>query len=118
MGKDAITLSTRLTRADVAGLVEALVEGLKEGSLRVQKSDACLTLDVPRVVDLEIRAGQEAERTVFRVDVSWRTEKPDIPDVDMPDDCPPGAPSAASAKKKAAKPRPGAKNRTPGTKSV
>ncbi len=101
MNNEAITLCTRLTRADVAGLIEALVEGMKEGCLKVQKSDECLCLAVPRVVDLEIRAGHEDERTVFRVDVSWRTEKPEIPDVDMPSDR-----AAASVKRSVpAKPR-------------
>ena len=88
MKDNAIELSTRLTRADVAGLIEALVEGLKEGCLKVQKSDACLTLDVPRVVDLEVRAEQDAERAVFRVEVSWRATQQDVPDVDMPSACP------------------------------
>ncbi len=103
MSDDAITLSTRLTRADVAGLIEALTEGLKEGCLKVQKSDACLSLEVPRVVDLEIWAGTEEERSVFRIDVSWRTVKPRIPDVDMPDDCSQGAAVAAPEKKKPGK---------------
>lgn len=80
MSQENITLCTRLTRADVAGLIEALVESLKEGTLKIQKSDDSRTLEVPRVVDLEVEGGEVGDRTVFRMEVSWRTNPPEIPD--------------------------------------
>lgn len=80
MSQENITLCTRLTRADVAGLIEALVESLKEGTLKIQKSDDSRTLEVPRVVDLEVEGGEVGDRTVFRLEVSWRTNPPEIPD--------------------------------------
>lgn len=79
MASKKLEFSTRLTREDVAGLVEALIEGLKDGLLKVQKSDEVLEMPVPRVVDLEIEAEIDDERAEFEIEVSWRTnaENPD-----------------------------------------
>ena len=84
MDGNDITLRTRLAREDVAGLIEALVESLKEGRVTVQKSDSSLSLDVPRVVDMDVRAGVREEWTQFSIELSWRTNPPEIPDVDIP----------------------------------
>jgi amphi-Trp domain-containing protein len=80
MAKRKLDFVTRLTREDVAGLVEALVEGLKDGVLKVQKSGETLALEVPRVVDLEIEAAISDERAEFAIEVSWRTNRAENPD--------------------------------------
>ena len=108
MEKREIEFATRLTRADVAGLIEALIEGLKDGKLKIKKSSEELELDVPRVVDLEIEASIDDERAEFEIEVSWRTnraENPDLP-LDENDDAESAAPKPrgkAAAKKPAAK---------------
>ena len=76
----SIELSTRLTRADAAGVIEALIEGLKEGALSIQKSTDSLEMPVPRVIDLDIRATLDEEKAGMVLEVSWRTNRPDIPD--------------------------------------
>jgi len=81
MTKQKLEFVTRLTREDVAGLIEALVEGLKDGVLKVQKSGESLALEVPRVVDLEIGAVVSDERAEFSIDVSWRTNRAENPDL-------------------------------------
>lgn len=80
MAHRKLEFSTRLTREDVAGLIEALVEGLKDGVLKVQKSGETLELEVPRVVDLEIEAEINEERAEFEIEVSWRTNRAENPD--------------------------------------
>ena len=80
MVKQKLEFVTRLTREDVAGLIEALVEGLKDGVLKVQKSGETLALDVPRVVDLEMGAAISDERAEFAINVSWRTNRAENPD--------------------------------------
>ncbi|MDL2272062.1 amphi-Trp domain-containing protein [Desulfovibrio sp. OttesenSCG-928-I05] len=85
MSESRISLQTRLSREDVAGLIEALLESLKEGRIDVQKSDAMLTLDVPRVLDLEMEGGFEDGRAFFRMDMSWFASRPDVPGIAMPD---------------------------------
>lgn len=75
MKKGKLEFSTRLTREDVAGIVEALMEGLKDGVLKVQKSGETLELAVPRVVDLEIEAEIDDERAEFELEISWRTHR-------------------------------------------
>lgn len=99
MEKRELEFTTRLTREDVAGLVEALIEGLKDGRLKVQKSDDVLELDVPRVVDLKIEAEIDDERAEFEIEVSWMTNRADTDTV--PDETPSGKP-AKPAKKVAA----------------
>jgi amphi-Trp domain-containing protein len=88
MEKRELELTTRLTREDVAGVMEALVEGLKDGKLKVKKSNEVLELDVPRVVDLEIKAEIDDEKATFAIEVSWRTNRAENPD-NAPDSEPP-----------------------------
>lgn len=115
MAGKKLEFSTRLTREDVAGVIEALIEGLKDGHLRVQKSDEVLHMAVPRVVDLEIEAEIDDERAEFEIEVSWRTNRAENPD-NPPEDTAPGqAEKGAGAGKKKAAPakKPGtAKNAT------
>jgi amphi-Trp domain-containing protein len=85
MRKQCIGLQTRLSREDVAGLIEALLEGLKEGRINIPKSDASLCLDVPRVLNMALEGGLENDRTVFRMELSWLAERPDVPDITMPE---------------------------------
>lgn len=72
--EEELEFSTRLTKEDVAGLIEAMAESLKEGLFKVQKSDSQLILQSPRVVDLEVRAARNSERSSFMFEVSWRNK--------------------------------------------
>lgn len=105
MAKRELEFTTRLTREDVAGLIEALVEGLKDGHLKVQKSDDVLELDVPRVVDLKIEAEIDEERAEFEIEVSWLTNRAGSPDT-VPDEKPAPAQKPASKPKTAVKKAP------------
>lgn len=89
MAKKELEFTTRLTREDVAGLIEALTEGLKDGHLKVQKSDDVLELAVPRVVDLKIEAEIDEERAEFEIEVSWLTNRAGSPDT-VPEEKPAG----------------------------
>ena len=80
MKRKELEFTTRLTREDVAGVIEALVEGLKDGHLKIHKSDEVLELDVPRVIDLEVEAKVSDERAKFEIEVSWRTNRAENPD--------------------------------------
>ena len=81
MSERVLEFTTRLTREDVAGVIEALVEGLKDGHLKIHKSDEALELDVPRVIDLEVEAKVSEERAKFEIEVSWRTNRAENPDL-------------------------------------
>lgn len=89
MAKRELEFTTRLTREDVAGLIEALTEGLKDGHLKVQKCDDVLELAVPRVVDLKIEAEIDEERAEFEIEVSWLTNRAGSPDT-VPEENPVG----------------------------
>lgn len=102
MTKKELEFSTRLTREDVAGLIEALIEGLKDGRLKIQKSGESLELDVPRVIDLEIEASIDDERAEFEIEVSWRTNRAENPD-DPPQNLPDAAKKTKAAKTAAPK---------------
>ncbi|MDR2488270.1 MAG: amphi-Trp domain-containing protein [Desulfovibrio sp.] len=80
MNERALGFATRLTREDVAGVIEALIDGLKDGRLKVHKSNDVLELEVPRVIDLEVEAGVRDERATFSIEVSWRTNRAENPD--------------------------------------
>ena len=82
MAMGTLEFSTRLTREDVAGVVEALIEGLKDGALKVHKSGETLELEVPRVIDLEVEASEDEERAEFSITVSWRTNRAENPDTE------------------------------------
>jgi amphi-Trp domain-containing protein len=88
MPAHALEILTRLTREEVAGLVEGLLDGLKDGHFKLQKGGEQMELQVPRVVDMTIAAHSDEERTEFSIDVSWRTHRAETPD-NVPDE-PPG----------------------------
>lgn len=102
MAKKELIYATRLTREDVAGVMEALIEGLKNGLLRVQKSDETLELEVPRVVDFEVEAKIDDERAEFEIEVSWRTNRAENPDLPLEKEVPGGASPKTGAGKPAA----------------
>ena len=115
MSEKKLKFTTRLTREDVAGVIEALVEGLKDGLLKIHKSDEVLELEVPRVVDLEVEAKVSDERAEFEIEVSWRTnreENPDLPSADAPK----AATKKPAPKKKAATEKKPAAKKTPATR--
>jgi amphi-Trp domain-containing protein len=80
-----LEILTRLTREEVAGLVEGLLDGLKDGHFKMQKGGEQLELEVPRVVDMTIAAQSDEDRTAFSFDVSWRTHRAETPD-NVPDE--------------------------------
>jgi amphi-Trp domain-containing protein len=81
MDKKELEFTTRLTREEVAGWIEALIEDLKDGRLEVRKSDEVLVLDVPRVIDLEVEASIDDEKAEVEVEISWRTNRAENPDL-------------------------------------
>ncbi|MDR2124926.1 MAG: amphi-Trp domain-containing protein [Desulfovibrio sp.] len=85
MPAHALEILTRLTREEVAGLVEGLLDGLKDGHFKIQKGGEQMELPVPRVVDMTIAAKSDEERTEFSIDVSWRTHRAESPD-NVPDE--------------------------------
>ena len=105
MSERVLEFTTRLTREDVAGVIEALVEGLKDGHLKIHKSDEALELEVPRVIDLEVEAKVSEERAKFEIEVSWRTnraENPDRPENDSPENTAGGSGNGTAFAEKAA----------------
>ena len=75
-----LAFTTRLTREDVAGLIEAMAESLKEGVVKVQKSNTHLEFNVPRVIDLEVRATRDEESSSVIFEVSWRNKPIEVPE--------------------------------------
>ncbi len=75
-----LEFTTRLTREDAAGIIEALVEGLKEGLLTVHKSGDSVTMEVPRVIDMEIEATYKPHKAKFELELSWRPNREENPD--------------------------------------
>ena len=99
--EQSITLYTRLARADVAGLIEALADGLKEGVLTIQKSGSTLVMDVPKVIDYTVCGDRGGDRSSFTLEVSWRTKSLEVPD-EQPLAAAPATPGKISGSRKAA----------------
>jgi amphi-Trp domain-containing protein len=110
MSERTLEFTTRLTREDVAGVMEALVDGLKDGRLKVHKSNDALELDVPRVIDLDVRATVSHERAAFSIEVSWRTNRAENPDTPEGASSTPSAAGTVAPKARRATP---AKRKTP-----
>ncbi|MDR1489746.1 MAG: amphi-Trp domain-containing protein [Desulfovibrio sp.] len=103
MEKRELEICTRLTREDVAGIVEDLIEGLKDGCLKVHKGGEYLQVDVPRVVDLKVETDTDEVRAGLRVEVSWRTGSRANPD-NVPDEPPLEAPVKSAGARRARSP--------------
>lgn len=101
--EEELEFTTRLTREDVAGLIEAMAESLKEGLFKVQKSDNQLILQPPRVVDLEVHAVRNTERSSFMFEVSWRNKPIEVPEEPVASAENPTPPKTPKAGKKTAK---------------
>ncbi|MDR0826652.1 MAG: amphi-Trp domain-containing protein [Desulfovibrio sp.] len=83
MPKRELEISTRLTREDAAGIVEDLIDGLKDGCLKVHKGGEHLQIDAPRVVDLKLEASADEERAEVKIEFSWlvhRVAPDNVPD--------------------------------------
>lgn len=115
MSKRELEFTTRLTREDVAGLIEALIEGLKDGHLKVQKSSEVLELEVPRVVDLKIEAEIDEERAEFEIEVSWLTNRAGEPD-DVPEESTDNVSSVAPKARASGAKKAGSSSKTPTAK--
>ncbi|MDR3176449.1 MAG: amphi-Trp domain-containing protein [Desulfovibrio sp.] len=111
MAKRELEISTRLTREDVAGIVEDLIEGLKDGCLKVHKGGEYLQLDVPRVVDLKVESDTDEVRAGLRIEVSWRTGSRANPD-NVPDEPPAKAPGKGAGARRSASPAKGGGKRS------
>lgn len=75
-----IKLETRLSHEDVAGMMDAFSDGLKDGLLKIKKGGDELELTVPRFVDFEVEAKYSPQKARFSVKVSWRPDKAEVDD--------------------------------------
>jgi amphi-Trp domain-containing protein len=65
-----------LSAPDVAGYLEAVARGLREGAVVLGEQGESLTVSVSRNVDFEVAAKRSKRKARVRLTLSFRQEKP------------------------------------------
>ena len=72
--KKKIEFENVLSRAETIAYVEAILDGLKKGTLRFKQGDTELALSVPNAMEVEVEAQRDGAREKIEFELSWRVE--------------------------------------------
>ena len=75
-GKQEVTYRGSTTTGEVAAYLQALVDGLKSGTICVQRGEDHLSLRPAGELELEVSARRKGRRESFRLALSWRPPEP------------------------------------------
>lgn len=73
--KAKLEFESMLTRDEAAAYFEAIVKGLRKGSIHFHQSDESLTLSPGEHVGIEVKATQKNGRQRLSFELNWRTDK-------------------------------------------
>jgi amphi-Trp domain-containing protein len=74
-GKHKVEFESMLTRDEAAAYFEAIVSGLRKGSIHFHRSDHSLTLSPGQHVGVEVKATQKGGREKLVFELVWRTDR-------------------------------------------
>ena len=64
-------------RDEVAAYFEAIVEGLRKGSLQFRQGEDALILSPPDRVEIEVKVERKSGREKLSFEIEWRTDEPE-----------------------------------------
>lgn len=71
--KSEVKFEGMLAREEAISYFEAIVRGMKKGSIHLQQGDGDLTLSPQPNVEMEVRASQKKNRERLSFELSWKT---------------------------------------------
>ena len=96
-GKSKLHFESMLTRDEAAAYFEAIVKGLRKGSIHFHQSEDSLLLAPAEHVGVEVKASQKGGREKLVFEVMWRTDKGSELTIVAGDTPPAQEPEAAAA---------------------
>jgi len=74
-GKAKLQFESMLARDEAASYFEAIVKGLRKGSIHFHQSDDSVTLSPAEHVGVEVKASQKNGREKLTFELMWRTDR-------------------------------------------
>ncbi|MCA9503547.1 MAG: amphi-Trp domain-containing protein [Spirochaetaceae bacterium] len=72
-----LSFGSSMDRDEVAAYFEAIVAGLRQGSIHFRQKDEALTLSPPERVELEVKASSKRGKERLSFEIAWRTDEPE-----------------------------------------
>jgi amphi-Trp domain-containing protein len=77
-----ISFDAHMTRDEAVTYFEAIVKGLRSGSVTFRRSDDELVLEVGPQLDIEVKASRKGKKQKVEIELGWRAEKPSDLEID------------------------------------
>jgi len=87
MGRDRtkdgkINFDSQMTRDEAVAYFEAIVKGLRGGTIHFRRNDDELTLEVGTHIDVEVKASRKSKKQKVEIELSWRTDEAPALEID------------------------------------
>ena len=63
-----------MEREAAVAYFEAIIDGLKNGSVEFRRGDSHLAMDLPDLLEVEVEASQKGTKAKIAFELSWRTD--------------------------------------------
>ena len=77
-GKTKLEFESFLSRDEAAAYFEAIVKGLRQGSIHFHQRDEHLTLCPTEHVGIAVKAARKSGREKLTFELAWRTDTPEL----------------------------------------
>lgn len=67
-----LAFSTALSREEAVAYFEAIVGGLRKGSVEFRQGDEALALSPPEHLNIEVKASRKGEKSKISFEISWQ----------------------------------------------
>jgi amphi-Trp domain-containing protein len=67
-----LAFSTPLSREEAVAYFEAIVGGLRKGSVEFRQGDEALALSPPEHLNVEVKASRKGEKSKISFEISWQ----------------------------------------------
>lgn len=69
-----LRFKSTMAREEAAAYFEALVKGLKKGSIHFKQGDESVDLDLASFIKVDVKASRKGSRETVAFELSWRTD--------------------------------------------
>jgi len=73
-GKGKFKFESTMRRDEAVAYFEAIVSGLKQGSLHFKQGDRSLTVNPGSVVEIQVKAARKGKEAKVAFEIEWNTE--------------------------------------------
>jgi amphi-Trp domain-containing protein len=70
--KAKISYNNTLTREEAVAYFEAIVDGMRKGTVQFRQAEDALALSLPAHVSVEVKAARKGDKSKISFDISWQ----------------------------------------------